>query len=118
MSRLIDADALLDKFLRAYTEQEKIGNFMFVACEIKQNFANMIEDAPTIQYPEWISCAERLPEYNKEVLVYNSGLIRVYSLSKGNNWRSDKWEDEHGDWQSLDDVTHWMPLPQLPKEDE
>lgn len=34
--RLGDLDALLDKFLRSYTEQEKVGNFQFVACEIKQ----------------------------------------------------------------------------------
>ena len=46
--RLGDLDALLDKFLRSYTEQEKVGNFQFVACEIKQGFADMVDDAPTI----------------------------------------------------------------------
>lgn len=49
MSRLIDAGVLLDKVLRFYTDQEKIGNFQFVACEIKQTFADMIIDAPTIE---------------------------------------------------------------------
>ena len=46
--RLGDLDALLDKFLRSYTEQEKVGNFQFVACEIKQNFADMVCEQPTI----------------------------------------------------------------------
>lgn len=46
--RLGDLDALLDKFLRSYTEQEKVGNFQFVACEIKQGFADMVCEQPTI----------------------------------------------------------------------
>jgi hypothetical protein len=47
--RLIDADELLSKFLRYYTEKEKNGEFTFVACEIKQAFADMIVEAPTVE---------------------------------------------------------------------
>ena len=47
--RLIDADELTDKFLKYYTEKEKCGEFTFVACEIKQGFADMVVDAPTVE---------------------------------------------------------------------
>ena len=56
--RLIDADALLDKFLRSYTEQEKVGNFQFVACEIKQDFADMVCEQPTIDAVPVVHCRE------------------------------------------------------------
>lgn len=54
--RLGDLDALLDKFLRSYTEQEKVGNFQFVACEIKQNFADMVCEQPTIDAVPVVRC--------------------------------------------------------------
>ena len=44
MARLIDADALLDEFLKRYTERERNGNLVFAACEIKQDFADMISN--------------------------------------------------------------------------
>ena len=50
--RLIDANALTDEFLRHYTEQEKKGNLSFVACEIKQGFADMVNEAPTVDAVE------------------------------------------------------------------
>ena len=44
MARLIDADALLDEFLKRYTERERNRNLVFAACEIKQDFADMISN--------------------------------------------------------------------------
>ena len=52
MPRLIDANALTDKFLGHYTKQEKKGNLSFVACEIKQGFADMVNEAPTVDAVE------------------------------------------------------------------
>ena len=54
--RLIDANALTDKFLRHYTKQEKKGNLSFVACEIKQGFADMVNEAPTVDAVEVVRC--------------------------------------------------------------
>lgn len=54
--RLIDADELLSKFLRYYTEKEKDGEFVFVASEIKQSFADMIVDEPTIDAVPVVRC--------------------------------------------------------------
>lgn len=68
---------------------------------------------------EWISVKERLPEKKQDVLMYfNSGNMAV-------GWWHD--EDEHitfwcaytddGFYTDCDYIpTHWMPLPESPKE--
>ena len=50
--RLIDANALLDEFLKRYTERERNGNLVFAACEIKQDFADMISNVPNVDAVE------------------------------------------------------------------
>ena len=62
--------------------------------------------------PPWISVKERLPEPNKEVLLYDKNSIRHYVIGwlrrdKGYNegmWRlSNGWVEDKG-------ITHWMPI--------
>ena len=48
MARLIDANSILDDFLKRYTGMEKDGKLVFAACEIKQDFADMISNATTV----------------------------------------------------------------------
>ena len=108
--RLIDADALLSEFLRRYTEREKNGKSVFAACEIKQDFADMITDAPTIEAePKWIPVTERLPEWMEYVIVhYENGFIRIAMLV----------DDHRFSHTGLyGPVTHWMPLPAPPAMD-
>lgn len=58
------------------------------------------EHAP--KFGEWISVGQQEPPTNKEILVRtNKGKIFSYSL---------------GDGEGFGDVTHWMPLPEPPKE--
>ena len=70
--RLIDADELTNKFLGYYTEKERQGDVTFSACEIKQGFADMVEEAPTIN-PEdlrpkgkWIPSEFGFPDRSKK----------------------------------------------------
>ena len=56
--RLIDADALLNEFLKRYTERERNRNLVFAACEIKQYFADMISEFPTVDEVEVVRCRE------------------------------------------------------------
>ena len=46
--RLIDANSILDEFLKRYTEMESDCKLVFSACEIKQDFADMISNTPTV----------------------------------------------------------------------
>ena len=63
-------------------------------------------------YPKpmkWIPVTERLPENDKTVLVWNRRNSREYF---------DVYD--HGSWIILEseDITHWMPLPEPPKEEK
>lgn len=72
--------------------------------------ANEIENMPTIEQPQWISCAERLPEKGGTYLVVEkrTGVVgtRYYYQSCPDAFARNGT------------ITHWMPLPQPPKENE
>ena len=66
--------------------------------------------------PKWISVEERLPEYDAKVLVviprYYGCDIRTARLYKSGAWLI-------GDMSAVGSTpTHWMPLPEPPKEVE
>jgi hypothetical protein len=53
----------------------------------------------------WIPVEERLPEANTAVLTrWRDGVFSV------------EWRFPSGEWTTGSTVTHWMPLPQPPKE--
>ena len=56
MTTLIDANSILDDFLKRYTGMERDGKLVFAACEIKQDFADMISIAPTVDAVEVVRC--------------------------------------------------------------
>lgn len=72
----------------------------------------LLHNGVTIQ--KWIPVTERLPE--------NEGWYMVYTKNKGDHARKinkaqyyhHSWHGNGGRW---DNVTHWMPLPEPPKED-
>ena len=58
MARLIDANSILDDFLKRYTEMERDGKLVVAACEIKQDFADMISNAATVDAVEVVRCRD------------------------------------------------------------
>ena len=60
----------------------------------------------------WIPVTERLPEDDDDVLIMSSGSISMGYYSVYNEY----WADYINVYNS--DVTHWMPLPEPPKEEE
>ena len=75
------------------------------------------------QVPKWISVEERMPEAKMAVLAYgqrfvfNGKKIETFPMERVAYTRG---EDEGWfSWDSGDviEVTHWMPLPEPPKED-
>lgn len=83
--------------------------------EIRKLIERLIAHGVTVQ--KWISVKERLPKYGVPVLAADSrdGFVRELCLEK---YAGDKvfWVSE-GHWcLNTDEVTHWMPLPEPPKE--
>lgn len=71
-----------------------------------------------VELPKWIPVTERLPDnIDEEVLVCNEGYgkdgtgFATVAVYNGNGWL-ECWERK----QYLACITHWMPLPEPPKE--
>lgn len=79
-------------------------------CELTENVAQLGE----VQ-PKWISVDERLPENSLRALVR---VIHSYNHTDGyaeiamSYFVNGRWEDIPPKYY---DVTHWMPLPELPE---
>ena len=60
---------------------------------------------------KWIPVSERLPKEFENVLVYDSsdGMVEEAFITRHNEWVGVPMSDT---------VTHWMPLPEPPKEGE
>lgn len=81
----------------------------------------------TIDPVKWISCKERLPEANGRYLVtrglnacgalWNRVYVANYSDLMGIKSEKIWWQGNVGksDFERLDDVTAWMPLPECYK---
>lgn len=77
---------------------------------------------------KWIKVEDKLPVNDENVLVYHSGdfhitvgyfnshNVRSYIESDGSVFYTDDgWETEIP-WAQKGPVTHWMPLPEKPKD--
>ena len=131
--RLIDADALIAETMEnrcADCDRRKgvkRGKITFVydfgeapcrACDVG-NMIDTLDDAPTVG--GWISVKDRLPEekenpytqdYQEVLCVLKTRFgtdVRVYKFGKGHFWNGPKEIDRF--------ISHWMPFPELPKED-
>ena len=84
---------------------------------VKGDMFGLVKDAPAVaSMPRWISVEERLPEDQKNILTVNGHReIRVMALwhKHGDSWT---WILNER-FRHFNDITHWMPLPEPPKED-
>lgn len=97
--------ALCDNLLDQAKDKERLANgepdsiFMQDA-KVLREAAELLKAAP-----EWISVTDKLPEDNGHYLcALTFGLVVI-----------DTWYA--GEWVNGGNVTHWMPLPKLPKEE-
>ncbi len=60
---------------------------------------------------EWIKCSERLPEIRKHVLTYQADAIMPIKVNYIHNYEG---EFAYG---ASNIITHWMLLPEAPKDD-
>ena len=76
----------------------------------------LIENGVTIQ--KWIPVTERLPEEDNFIAVTKLGLVGEAFIMQGEIY----WQEDAVEWADAEPitarVTHWMPLPEPPKEVE
>ena len=91
---LIDANALLDEFLKQYTERERDGNLVFAACEIKQDFADMISNVPNVDAVPVVRCWECKHHEDEEIgMIYCPNMIGGWVVE---NWYCADGERKEG----------------------
>lgn len=85
------------------------------AKELPEEYAfAVLHDPNRKPEPRWIPVSERLPENGETVIcVLKRGECWVATW---NELDDNLWSDGEN-WCSNSEVTHWMPLPELPKED-
>lgn len=133
MSRLIDADVLIELLTTAIRNMKGMAKFLNaeddpeIKMEIKAytDILNGVKEQPTIEPdPKWIPCSEKLPKRGKDVLV-----TRHYLGEEDNNKSCYYTEvaarygdDDNPDWISYSDeykihpknhiVIAWQELPE------
>ena len=65
--------------------------------------------------PHWISVEERLPKYGERVLVFGGFTMYVAYYDK-NRYGGESWHKLNSKSHYCN-PTHWMPLPEPPKEE-
>ncbi len=113
--RLIDANAL--DFSFSLTD-DMSGMLKQIGIEMVK--ARIMEfptvDAAEVIRGQWIPVTERLPEHCVTVLSYDG---RNYRTVKTDSYDHcfECWLSDMGDILDRNTVTHWMPLPEPPKEE-
>lgn len=75
----------------------------------------LVSNGVTVQ--EWISVDDRLPEYSNDefadAVLVTDGFVQHMAYFVGGEWRfAESGEIKEPMWYR---ITHWMPLPELPK---
>ncbi len=68
----------------------------------------------------WIKCSDRLPEKYVCVLIYNIVDENYYLASLENGYWDDtlRWQYFIEGYCEVEKVSYWMPIPELPKEND
>ena len=101
------------------TNEEAIKKLKEAICYTPYRYGEAFEMAiEALEHqPEWISVKDRLPPDNKYILTYTPNLAvsiitQEYVTYYGED--DDEWNEY---WSMRGNVTHWMPLPEPPKEE-
>ena len=95
------------------------GNGSLIGNNFQKGFIEKIADhliANGVTIQKWIPVSERLPEKREDVLLCRKWWNEIQNPQMG--WHN----DVSGEWFDLSNrvirnVTHWMPLPEPPKEE-
>ena len=79
------------------------------ANELSKMYDKLVDEMPD----GWIPVTERLPDKGRTVLIYSPKGGVAEGKFHDDGWTQYRWSAKM--WK--DEVTHWMPLPEPPKEE-
>lgn len=109
---MVDVDELLAAIDRdAKVLKNEYAPVRLVA-DIFKSVIKTVADASGYEMPEWISVKDRMPEEDVYVLAHNgvAPFIAAYTTNPSKRWYAISGFTIC--------PTHWMPLPESPKEEE
>ena len=115
--RLIDAEKLNREVKEHCKKLNDEGVKEVDVVDIADEIVTLVKDAQTefaenesAHTRQWISVRDRIPPDQEEVLVCTLAKNGVQNIDKG------YWSIDHFIHRGRSQVTHWMPLPELPEE--
>lgn len=100
----------IEQLKKSYSKQKEI------SLEWLENFQELVRENKQIQSRSgWISVKDRLPESFERVIVFRKAGKGEIIVEQG-QYDVNGWWRVYGT--RTKNVTHWMPLPEPPKEDE
>lgn len=122
MSRLIDADALREQLVWCKEQAGRFDTFWDDVIERVDSLPTIDGQCDACYLKEtngWISTNDRLPENEQYVMLWTkTGVMKYAKYLNDEPHRPWIAYDEYGSIRAWDNVvTHWMPLPEPPKEE-
>lgn len=106
MDEYIKRDGVLSKF--NIDDMMNVNGTLISLHDARETISNFpAADVAPVRHGKWISVKDRLPEPTYCVLVVGAyGEMEIDALGTDGEWMG-----------MVEDVTHWMPLPEPPKGD-
>ena len=131
IDRLDDWDGVDAIYNGEFVEAKHHGVFRLLeeaAAALEQLQAENDRLKEEVQQMRWIPVEERLPEKSGEYLIFTDEK-EIYAMEfdedMGDKGEFGWWTQQYSnggwagsDWATAEDITHWMPLPKLPKEEK
>ena len=112
--RPIDADKLEAKCKVIIAQEREYGTATVSWAHAYESFLDLLETSPTIDTQRWILASEP-PKESGEYIVMIGGASNATTLLYS---ELGDWFEEVDGYPEYYHVTHWMPLPEGPKEGE
>ncbi|HDV1789237.1 valyl-tRNA synthetase [Escherichia coli] len=114
-------DREYNTFTGMYSDKAEVERWVRLhkACNFRADITPLYTAKPVAVTPDgWISCSDRIPEDTKMLLAFSQGeIVAAYWNWVVNPIDYKKYRAfTYLSGNILDDVTHWMPLPEPPQE--
>ena len=116
----MDIRERLVELLRNSPHLDTIKGYKGNDCTFEQGADWLIANGVTVQ--EWISVKDKLPPYNRDVLVYRPNMAMKFVVDTYDEYYGDDDDEWYEGWARYGKdihgkpiITHWAYLPQPPK---